>query len=195
MPSSSSPTKKPKPPAETCPSFRRGSYPNEKDVERLRSLTAPHIDSFNYFLDVGLSRGVNDIEPAELDLVDPKKKDAGGVSSINLADVSTIQFWIEDVKVMKPSKSGSGRSNRLLPRESRERKIMYSGQINGKFCYKIIQRRNGISIPSKPVKLPKTFGALPIMILSKACHLHDKTPMELVKCKEEVCTACCIVVL
>ena len=187
-PKKKSRAKPPSPVAETCPSFRRGSYPNNDDVERLRSLTEPHIESFNYFLDVGLSRGINDIEPAEIDLIDPKRRESDNASSsIHLSDVSTIQFWIEDVKVMKPSKSGGGRSSRLLPRECRERKIMYSGQILGNFCYKIIQRRNGVQIPTQPVKLPKNFGSLPIMVLSKACHLQDKTPMELVKFKEEVC--------
>jgi DNA-directed RNA polymerase I subunit RPA2 len=168
---------------ETCPSFRRGHLPDEKDVLRLRTLSMPHVESFNYFLEVGLPRGIKDIEPAELDLVDPQQVRDG---EVDWDEVSTMQFWVEDVKISKPSKSSAGRSNKLLPRETRERKIMYSGQIFGKFCYRIVQRRNGIQIPGPTTKLAKTFGNMPIMVMSNACHLAGLMPEELISLKEEV---------
>jgi DNA-directed RNA polymerase I subunit RPA2 len=169
---------------ETCPSFRRGHLPNEEDVERLRTLTLPHVDSFNYFLEVGLPRGIKDLEPCELDLVDVQKlRDEG---TVDWDDVSTVKFWLEDVKVAKATKSSAGRSNKLLPRECRERKIIYSGQIFGKFCYQIVQRRNGVEIEGPPVKMAKTFGYMPIMVLTKACHLEGMGPQELVQVREEV---------
>jgi DNA-directed RNA polymerase beta subunit len=171
---------------ETCPSFSRGHLPSMEDVERLRTLSKPHVDSFDYFLDVGLMRGIKDIEPAELDLVDTGKVRQYGLKSVDWSEVSTVHFWLEDLKVAKPVKSGSGKSNRLLPCECRERRIMYSGEMSGKFCYKITQRRNGVKIDGRPVKVPKTFGKLPIMVLSKMCHLKDMTPEDLVKVKEEV---------
>ena len=169
---------------QTCPSFRRGHLPTEKDVLRLRTLVEPHVDSFNYFLEVGLSKGIRDIESAELDLIDPQKIRDGKIKSYK--DVSTMQFWIEDVKVVKPSKvAAAGRSNKLLPRESRERKMMYSGQIHGKFCYRIVERRNGLKVVGPTTKLSKTFGKMPIMVMSKACHLNGLNPEELVTLKEE----------
>jgi DNA-directed RNA polymerase I subunit RPA2 len=168
---------------ETCPSFRRGHLPNDEDLLRLRTLTMSHVDSFNYFLEVGLSRGIKDIESAELDLVDPQQVRDG---TVDWDDVSTMQFWVEDVKVLKPTKSDSGNSNKLLPRETRERKIMYSGQMQGKFCYRIVQRRNGIQIAGPATKLAKSFGNLPIMVMSKACHLEGVMPEELISLKEEV---------
>ena len=171
---------------ESCPSFRRGHLPSMEDVERLRSLTKPHVDSYNYFLEVGLSRGVSDIERAEIDLLDTTLVREEGLKSVDFSEVSTVQFWVEDVKVAKPSKTGCGRSDVLLPRECRERSIMYSGDISGKFCYQIIHRRNGIRIDSKAVKIPKSFGKLPIMLMSKACHLAGSSPQALVNMKEEV---------
>jgi len=171
---------------DTCPSFRSGPFPAEEDVNRLRQLTAPHVDSFNYFLEVGLSQGIKDIEPAEFDIVDPKVV-RENPRSIDLGETSSVKFWVEDVKVAKPVKSSSaGRSNRLLPRESRERSLMYSGLLSGTFCYNIIQRRNGVEIPGRPVKIQKAFGNMPIMVLSKACHLEGKMPKDLVKLREEV---------
>ena len=171
---------------ETCPSFRRGHLPHQEDVDRLRLLSEPHVKSFDYFLEIGLPKGIKDIEPAELDVVDLTKVRANGLESVDWSEVSTVQFWIEDVKVTKPVKSGSGRSNRLLPRECRERRLLYAGEMSGQFCYKIIQRRNGVKIDGRTSKIPKSFGKLPIMTLSKACHLEGMSPKELVKLKEEV---------
>lgn len=168
------------------PSFQRNCLPTDEEVQRLRSLTEPHVDSFNYFLEVGLSRGIKDIEHHELDLVDVKKVREEGVSSVDWNEVSTVKFWVEDVKVAKPSKAASGRSNKLLPRECRERNTIYGGQIFGKFCYRVVHRRNGIEIAGPPVKIAKTFGNMPIMITSKACHLDGLSAKELVKLREEV---------
>ena len=144
----------------------------------------PHVDSFNYFLEEGLTRGIKDIEPAELDIIDVNKLKEGG--NVELSEVSTLKFWMEDVKVARPTKSGAGRSNKLLPRECRERKIIYAGQIFGKFCYRVIQRRNGVEIAGPPTKIAKTFGNMPIMVMSSACHLDGLMPKGLVKLREEV---------
>jgi hypothetical protein len=168
------------------PSFRGGHLPAQEDVERLRTLSHPHVDSFNYFLELGLDRGIKDIEASELCMVDPKVQQ-DSPSSIDWNETTTIKFWVENVKVSKPTKpSTSGRSNVLLPRECRERGLMYSAPMSGTFCYTIIQRRNGVEIPSRPMKIQRSFGNMPIMIMSKGCHLEGSTPKELVKMKEEV---------
>jgi DNA-directed RNA polymerase I subunit RPA2 len=169
---------------ETCPSFRRGHLAHDEDIERLRVLTEPHVGSFNYFLEEGLARGIKDIEPAEMDILDMNKLKEGG--KVDLSEVSTVKFWMEDVKIAKPTKAAGGRSNKLIPRECRERKIIYAGQIFGKFCYRIIQRRNGVEIAGPPTKIAKTFGNMPIMVLSKACHLEGMMAKELIKVREEV---------
>lgn len=193
----SSPTKAKKPSktplAETCPSFRRGNLPDNADVEQLRYLTRPHVESFNYFLETGLAKGIKALEPAELDLVDPKRIREEQLqerrsNAIDWDEVSTIQWWVEDVKVAKPTQSDRGRVNqRLLPHESRERSLMYSGEMMGKFCYQTVQRRNGVAIKGSVQKISKSFGKLPIMVGSRACHLEGLSSKELVQLKEEVC--------
>lgn len=189
---------------ETCPSFRSGHLPSVEDLERLRTLSAPHVESFNYFLEYGLARGIKDIEPYEICLVDPKKlrtstsaQDAAAAANnngIEWDNVPSVEFWLENVKIGKPINQGAaaggsfGRSgNKLLPRECRERALMYAGPIRGDFCFRVIQRRNGAQIPGKPQRLSsRQFGNMPIMTLSKACHLHGTTPKQLVQMKEEV---------
>ena len=183
---SSKPAKK-KAVKQSVPSFRRSHLPGEDDVNRLRFLTRPHVESFNYFLQNGLAKGIKAIPKAELDIVDLKKMREDR-SKIDWDEITTVRFWFEDVRVAKPSKPASaGRSEgKLYPNECRERSLMYSGQIHGKFCYEIIQRRNGVAKGSVPYKMPKTFGVMPVMVGSNACHLEGLAPKNLVALKEEV---------
>ena len=181
---------------QTCPSYYNGSLPTIESVHRLRTLTAPHVESYDYFLEHGLSAGIQSLEPAELDLMPPTTNatlstasDRNSSNHHSLQDVSTIQFWVEDVTVAKPMKSFTTTASQksLFPREARERGCMYSGTMTGTFCYRIIERRNYTTIPNKVVRIPhKSFGDMPIMVLSKACHLHNSTPQQLTKWKEEV---------
>ena len=172
---------------ETCPSFRSGHLPREKDVKRLRGLSAPHVESFNYFLDTGLSQGIGDIEFSELALVDPAKL-RSDPSSIDWNDVTSVQFWVDAVSVGRPTKPvGTGTSNRLYPRECRERRLHYAAPMTGTFCYKIVERRNGVTFPGATVRMPKrNFGNMPIMVMSKRCHLEGLMPEALMRLKEEV---------
>ena len=172
---------------QTCPSHWNASLPKQEDVDRLRSLSAPHVESFNYFLEEGLSRGVKAIEPAEFSIVDPiKLRDSP--DSIDISELSSVKFWVENARVAKPIKaSPGGRSQaNLLPRECRERGMMYSGSLQALFCIQIIKRRNGVEFPQPVMRVPKEFGELPIMVGSKACHLHNTTPKQLRVFKEEV---------
>jgi DNA-directed RNA polymerase I subunit RPA2 len=179
-----------------APSYRSGSLPKMEDVERLRRLTAPHVESFDYFLDEGLAQGVKAIEPAELDIIDPGvlRNDR---KSIDFSEVSTVKFWVENARVGKPIKSSPGGSSRqnLLPKECRERSMMYAGPLRANFCFQVIKRRNGAEFPQSVVRLPKDFGNIPIMVGSKACHLYKTTPKQLSKLREEVRTSKCMLKL
>jgi DNA-directed RNA polymerase I subunit RPA2 len=200
---------------ETCPSFRRGHVPAYADVQRLRTLSFPHVGSFDYFLEKGLSLGISDIVPFEVDLVDPKlsssiggerqgNNNSNSNSSNNSSNsatnpnrqVQTLKMWIENVHIGRPTKSetiaSSSSSSKLTPRECRELGLMYSGPMSGDFCYQInhrtldFQTNEMTEIPGKIVRLHKKFGDMPIMVMSKACHLNDKRPEQLVAMKEEV---------
>jgi DNA-directed RNA polymerase I subunit RPA2 len=191
-PQSISTTAPPRNVVESCPSFGRGHLPDDENVMKFRYLTRPHVESFNYFLEAGLIKGIKNLEPAEIDVIDPKSlREEHLRKSIDWDEVSTIRFWVEDVKIHKPTQSDRGRSTnqRLLPHECRERSLTYAGEITGKFCYQIIHRRNGVDRKSTPNRLSKTFGKLPIMVGSKACHLEGMTSRQLCDIKEEVCTS------
>jgi DNA-directed RNA polymerase beta subunit len=179
---------------ETCPSFRRGSLPQYDDVKRLRTLSVPHVGSFDYFLEKGLALGCADIVPFEIDLVNPAKSGNGSRtnSSSGPREVQTLKMWVSNVKVDRPVKADfSNNGSQLTPRECRELGLVYSGPMMGELCYQINHRKidenqSMTEIPGKVVRIRKKFGDMPIMVMSKACHLHNKKPSELVAMKEEV---------
>jgi hypothetical protein len=124
---------------ETCPSFARANFSSPDKMQKFRFLSEPHVESFNYFITVGLSKAVLDIEPIELDVIDWRlqQQQQQPSQSANVEHtastepmkntVETIKFWFENVKLLPPSKQGSGTSQILYPRECRELGIMYSG--------------------------------------------------------------------
>ena len=219
---------------ETCPSFSRGHLPSSEQVKKYRSLSAPHVESFDYFLETGLRAGTSDIVPSEIDIKDPRsaqrKRDSRrqlkaergesddesevssdedrGTGGTAAEECDTAKFWVENVRVTPPIKVDAGpssrarsevglfsssasrssaSSSRLNPRECRELGIPYSGLLQGDFCYQFAHRKgDGTEVLGKVHRIPKRFGDMPIMIMSKACHLRGKTPKELMLMKEEV---------
>lgn len=60
--------------------------------------------------------------------------------------------------------------------------------MNGEFCYQMLHKNletNTIVSSSRIVRLSKRLGEIPIMVLSKACNLANKTCRQLVALKEE----------
>lgn len=186
---------------QTVPSFHRSHTCRKSDVRKLHRLSAPHVESFNYFLDVGLQRGISDIGIHEIDMIDPSVE--RGVGYVPGKSADTIQFWLENVRIGMPTKSqsygttsggggGGGaaalqKSMKLYPRECRELGIMYAAAITGEFCYQFVKRDGygNESASGSIMRTSRNFGMMPIMVMSKACHLHGKSPTELIKRREE----------
>jgi len=176
-----------KSPRETCPSFARGHLPSEEQAERYRAVSAPHVESFDYFLTTGLRAAVSDVVPNELDVVDPREKREMGAASAVKEDVDCVRFWVENARISLPSKIAiSGGAARLTPRECREMAMTYAGGMTADFCYQFIDRRaDGSEVEGKVSRCNKRFGDMPIMTMSRACHLRGKSPEKLVRMKEE----------
>jgi DNA-directed RNA polymerase beta subunit len=82
----------------------------ERTRKRLQHLVAPHVESFNYFLDSGLSTAIEDILPLEVSLIDGP----------------FIRIKVESMSISNPSKSDDYTDGKLTPREARERGLSYS---------------------------------------------------------------------
>lgn len=175
------------------PSFRRSHVSKTEDIKKLHRLSAPHVESFNYFLDVGLQTGVADILAYELDITDISQAANKGIGHVVGKPTDTVQFWLENVKIGMPMKNqtvGSGVTSdamKLLPRECRELGIMYAAPLTADFCWQFYRRDGyGGETPSGQImRTNRNFGMMPIMVMSKKCHLHGKSPSDLIKCKEE----------
>lgn len=168
-----------------CPSYWKGSLPRDEDVERYRLLSAPHVESFDYFLDRGLNDGIMSIEPLDIDLKDQKYVQTDGTYT-DFDSLTTVRVWYESAQVDRPVKIGKGgRSVALLPNECRERRLMYSGALHANVCFQVIERRNGHEIPGKVHRLQRSFGEIPILVQSKKCNLRGLTPAQLMRRKEE----------
>lgn len=157
------------------PSARLGDLPSSSKTARLNDLSLPHIESFNYALDKGLSLAVADIAPREVLLTSDK----------------TMQFWMEDVNVGTPLRSKSSNvsassftaSARLFPVECRELGLTYAAPLTATICRRI--RGNGGQEEGEVLRYVAHLGDVPIMVRSQHCHLSGLSPSALVRAGEE----------
>ncbi len=64
---------------------------------------------------------------------------------------------------------------------------MYAAPITAEFCYQFTKRDGygNETAAGSITRLSRNFGMMPIMVMSKACHLHGKSPSDLIKYREE----------
>jgi len=142
------------------PSYSDG-FIKESVTQRLRHLVAPHVDSFNYFLEYGLNESVEDIPP-----VDNK-----------LDDDLFIKMHIKEAQISFPSKHDDFGESRLFPREARERGLSYAGSLAATVI---------IQVNDNPeIEITSKWGDVPIMVRSIKCHLKDYSHSQLVYEREE----------
>jgi DNA-directed RNA polymerase I subunit RPA2 len=133
----------------------------ESTHKRLKHLVAPHVDSFNYFLENGLTTAVADILPLEMQLVDGP----------------FIKIAVQSVHIANPFKNEDGAlEQRLTPREARERGLSY--------CAKMTVQMK-VEVDGHALDVTSKAGDMPIMVMSKNCHMRNMNPEELCFHREE----------
>uniref|UniRef100_T1J3J6 DNA-directed RNA polymerase subunit beta n=1 Tax=Strigamia maritima TaxID=126957 RepID=T1J3J6_STRMM len=133
-------------------------------IPELKTLSKPHVDSFNYILQGGLGSAIEDIPPVEFSTPNGEK------ISIKLTDATIA-------KPMVPSGTARVSTNFVYPSECRQRKTTYKGRLtvrlswskNGKF-QDIVERN---------------LGEIPVMLMSECCNLSKLSPSELIKHGED----------
>ena len=131
---------------------------------RLEHLVAPHVDSFNYFLEFGIKEAISDLPPLDM----------------RIEDGHYVKMQFTNVDIAFPSKRDDLTDGRMTPREARERDMTYSGAIVGNLMVSVGNDENASEM-SLAVKL----GDLPIMVKSEHCHLRGLNAQQLVLLKEE----------
>lgn len=150
------PTAAKKPPAAAAAAAGKGG-----DYATLRELYRPHIESFDYFLDEGLDKMLLSIRPMEI--TDPSSN-------------ATLRMSLEKGHVLPPMKDRR-LEQPLYPQECRQGRISYSGEFKVEAFF---QFNDG-----PPIRQTFNFGHLPIMLMSKLCHLRDADSRKLVYHGEE----------
>lgn len=142
-----------------------GAVPKREDLDSLRELFKPHIESFDYFIESGLEDMLLHIKPAQL---------------IHPQSGTKLRLWFENPEFYSPFKGDENRKairEPLLPMECRQAGLSYHGRFYADVCF---QWSGGPVIREK-----FSFGFIPIMLMSKLCHLRGADPHKLISFKEE----------
>eukprot|EP00795_Rhopilema_esculentum_P014271 gene14271-5300_t len=142
----------------------QSGLPPKKQNQALQNFAAPHIQSFNYMLEDGLSMAVKDIMPQEFLLPDGKRM------SLHLVDAS--------IGIPTVPEGCYARTMKIYPSECRERAVSYGAKLQVSCNYTI----NG---GESSGFVMQTIADVPIMVKSKNCSLHNLSPAELVQKHEE----------
>ncbi|KAG9232334.1 hypothetical protein BJ875DRAFT_486182 [Amylocarpus encephaloides] len=139
----------------------------------LQAAVAPHIESFNALFDEDglIARCLRDIGT---------KVYLDGAQDAPYRSRNKLSIRVKEVMVNKPQLSDANKftKNRtILPSECRERHVSYRGKMSARFEYTV---NNGDAH-----EIIKDLGQLPIMLMSKLCHLQGNSPAQLVQRKEE----------
>ncbi|KAJ1294990.1 hypothetical protein BS78_01G188700 [Paspalum vaginatum] len=134
----------------------------EGDYLALRELFRPHVESFDYFLDKGLNEMLESIRPMEIR--DPNSN-------------NTLKVTLEKGHVLPPMRDARS-SVPLYPQECRQARITYHGEFKVDVCFEFNEQ-------GAHVRHTFNFGHLPIMLMSKLCHLRGADPHKLVFHGEE----------
>ena len=138
-------------------------FVNSETRDRLEHLVAPHVDSFNYFLEYGLAESIADLPPMEF--------------SLENGQHVKIQFTGAEINCPTKNDDFSASTN-LTPREARERGISYGGSFLTHLIVNVEGHLENMGFSSR-------FGEMPIMIKSDRCHLRGLSAHKLVYLKEE----------
>ncbi|CAK8540173.1 unnamed protein product [Lathyrus sativus] len=141
--------------------------PDDLNLDELRELFYPHIESFDHLIDAGFETIFRSINLKSFVVTHPSTS-------------KKLIISLEKPALHPPQKEGVAKSTRqaLYPFECRQAKLTYSGRFTANVC---LQYEGDAAI----VREHFSFGQFPIMLKSKRCNLRGASPRKLVSLKEE----------
>ncbi|RZC39794.1 DNA-directed RNA polymerase I subunit RPA2, partial [Asbolus verrucosus] len=133
--------------------------PPDAQNEILQQLGLPHVSSFNYMINEGLDKAVEDLNPVEFVLNNDRIK------------LSIVEAHLNFP--LLPMGAVGVKNTRIYPSECRQRASTYKGRFVARVNWSV----NG----AQQTAFDKDMGELPIMVKSSRCHLTSMSPKELVK--------------
>eukprot|EP01133_Synstelium_polycarpum_P014866 gene14866-17579_t len=130
--------------------------------EELQKLVAPHIDSYNFFVDHGMRLITESMAP------------------VYINKVTGSPYWRVKFSELNMAAPHKAESKALYPMEAREAGVSYNAALSGKVVIYdgSTNRRIGDEITVQ-------LGNIPVMVRSTRCHLRDMTPAQLLERHEE----------
>jgi DNA-directed RNA polymerase I subunit RPA2 len=156
------------------------AVPLPETAKRCGELVLPHVESFNYFVEEGLPRAVEDLPAREFVLMRPAEVNGtpnAPNSSTDVPQGPTVRLWIENATVGFPSHKHSSLDARMFPWHARESGQNYAGPLT----LTVARRVGDGDIETTTVKV----GDIPIMVRSSRCNLAGMSPAELTQHNEE----------
>eukprot|EP00201_Polytomella_parva_P019467 CAMPEP_0175041304 /NCGR_PEP_ID=MMETSP0052_2-20121109/1831_1 /TAXON_ID=51329 ORGANISM="Polytomella parva, Strain SAG 63-3" /NCGR_SAMPLE_ID=MMETSP0052_2 /ASSEMBLY_ACC=CAM_ASM_000194 /LENGTH=1341 /DNA_ID=CAMNT_0016303785 /DNA_START=27 /DNA_END=4052 /DNA_ORIENTATION=+ len=144
--------------------MQAGLVQGDQVPEEFRKLVEPHVSSFDYFLNEGMERVVDSIEPVEIE-----QPGTG----------ETYKVYYEDAHIDKPVRDETGFAGdfKIYPRDCREAGTTYKGAFTVRIA---VEGPNDTKF-----HIDRRLGSMPIMVGSSACHLAGMNRQQLVAAKEE----------
>ncbi len=138
-------------------------------IEYLRSVGAPHVQSFNFAMSRGLQLLPKFMDPVSY-CISPEG-DGGG----------SVKIWIQSLTLNKPKihygTGPSAESRKLYPNECLRTGSSYLGDLMCKIGLKVEDSTENIPL--------RRVGRLPVMVGSSKCNLNGMTPEQLIRQGEE----------
>lgn len=140
------------------PSFTPG-FVDPETRKRLKHVVSPHVEGFNYFVDLGLQESVRNMVPMEF-----------GIDNTHF-----IKMEYSNPEIGMPTRvDPNGVISMVTPREAREGGTTYAATLSA--SVHII-----VDGPcSQTFEIPIKMGDLPIMVMSSKCHLSNASSKKLV---------------
>ncbi len=135
----------------------------QKDFEQ-HPITRAQLDSYNWFVDVGLKEAITDVGTVKFDITPP---------DVNEAYLKAVDVRVDKAQIIDTG----GIIRRIYPYEARLRQITYSAPIYVTFHY----YEDGELKEEFEAKI----GELPVMIRSKLCNTYALSEEELLKVYED----------
>ncbi|XP_005098273.1 DNA-directed RNA polymerase I subunit RPA2 [Aplysia californica] len=143
---------------------------NDEQHAMLQDVTRAHVDSFNYFYNVGIHKIVKHMDPVEFYLTDEQE----GRQRLKM------RIGISKVNIFPPRVHVGNKhavNSRVYPAECRERRTSYLGEVQTIISYSLSNGKSG--------SVEKVAGQIPIMVKSDACNLANLKPSALIAHGEE----------
>lgn len=157
---------------------RHPAVPLSDTQAKCAELVLPHVQSFNYFVDEGLPRSVQDIPAREFVLAKTADITAApdAASTAALAG-KVMRLWVEDASIGFPTHKHAALDARQFPWHAREAGQHYAAPLT----LTIGRRIGNGDAETIQVKV----GDLPVMVRSNRCNLAGMTPAQLAAHNEE----------